>query len=83
MLGWGRSTGAGGGSSWTDNNSKRFGVANREGAGVSLGLGGVGESRRRFCWVCLLGVMGGMAKTEGATDKVIKVRDQETDKEAW
>ena len=27
--------------------------------------------------------MGGLAKTEGATDKVIKGRDQETDKEAW
>ena len=33
---------------------KSIGVANREGAGVSGGLGGVGESRRRFCWVCLL-----------------------------
>ena len=46
-------------------------------------MGGLGESRRRFCCVCLLWVVGGMAKIEGATDKVIKGRDQETNKEAW
>ena len=46
-------------------------------------MGGLGESRRRFCCVGLLWVVRGMAKIEGATDKVIKGRDQETDREAW
>jgi hypothetical protein len=80
---WGIQQGQGGGRLGTDSNSKRLEEANREGAGVGLGLSGLGVSCRRPCCVCLLGLVRGRAKMEGATDMVNKGRDQEKDREAW
>ena len=66
------STGAGGETSKSESISKGLEEAKRE---CVIG----GGSRRRLCCVCVLGMRGGKAKTEGGTDIVTRGEDQVRD----
>jgi hypothetical protein len=63
------STGAGGETSKSESTSKGLTEAKREGV-----IGG--ESRRRLCCVCGLGMLAGREKIEGGTDMVTRGEDQ-------